>query len=461
MEDKTTEWLFTLLAYRNEQIPILDTIFIRDGKACKHVYSDIREVIMGKPVKPVAAIIQSLLSMHTTPSSIVCCFINSNNRKFFNKHELKGIIPKKIPVLNQIQLCFAIQGLQISPTYIFNLYLAQAKYKSKLFSKQNNQLNKIKNSFAHNYAKEVAYVILKAIELEENKTVLKLELEFVKDPNGKFYLHQVNQCIVIRKKKLQNSTFNSLEDLNYFMSQFHEKKTKNFFEGPKCPVISDKKINYSRISIESLVSEEDDENIEKTKNELRSISRNSVSSRSSFDESSRKASVLKPESGTFSGRGLRKSEFFIAMAKEKNSKQIDDDIEDSLDCSRPNAQFLEIISRQMIRGNKTSRPISPEFDEIKKQMRILNEKLSLTPSNGKTFDYNIKGFPMIKVSPDPLCLNTEATSTRMSIHKFPVLSRRVSMYKSPSLIEKLKPVELRNIKFKEIPKRLTRGVLSK
>ena len=446
MEDKTTEWLLTLLSYRKEQIPILNTIFIRDDKACKYIFNDVRETIKEKTSKPIAAIIQSLLSTQLSYSSILCCFIKNSHRKFFNKHDLKTIVSKKMPKLDQIQLCYTIQGIQSCPTYVFCLYFNQNKYTSKLFSKQNNQLDKIKNSFTHNYAKEIAYVILKAVESEENKRVLKLEIEFVKDSNGKLYLHQINECKIIKMNKLQNSNFNSLDDLNYFISQFHEKKTKKFYESPGFPVNADKVRHYSRISIDSIPSE-DEENQEANKIILRPNSRNSMSSRSSIDRLSRRTSSIKQES-MIPGRLMRKSAVFVGTLKERKYIHDEDTIEDSWDYGHFNVHFLEVISRQMIRENNPKRSNSPGLEEIKQQMRLINEKLSLAPICGKTFDYNYKGFPLIKVSSDPMFLNTEATSTR------------VSMQRSPSLFGKLQPITMKRFSYKEIPKKLTRGVLS-
>jgi hypothetical protein len=393
MEDKSTEWVIMLLACVGEQVPILNTVILRDGRAVKYIYNDARGIVQQKPSKSVVALITSLVTTNVMSSSIMCCLIKDSKKSFIKKKDLKTVLNSKLQSLNQIQLCYNIHGLEQSPSYIISVYFCSNKYKSEFYSKTKNNKEVIKNTFTNYYAKEIASSIIKAIDLTEKKKVLKLEIEFLKDTYGKIYLHQVNQCKIISHSKLSDYNFASLVDLNSFITLFKRKKSKTLYESPlKVP---EKVANISKISIESLENEEN----QGLKIDTRSNSRISLtSSRSSIDPHSQRASsiVFEPE---VIKTPLRKSGKFIGTLKARMKSSNDDDVEDSWDYGNGNVQFLEMLSRQLIKENNFKRPISPATEELKQQIRMLNEKLSLSPSN-KVFDYPAAGLPSIKISAD-------------------------------------------------------------
>ena len=453
MEDKSTEWILTLLAFRTEQISVLDTIIIRNGKAFRHIFNDIRETIIESSTKPLAASIQSLLNTQVNLSTIMCCLIHGSHRKFFSKRELKALAAKKLPKIDQIQICNHIQGIQISPTYILQVYLSKDKYTSTLLSKENDESQRIKNTFNHSYAKEVASVIINAIESEENKRVLKMVLEFVKDFCGKLYLHQVNLCKVFPICRLQETSFNSLEDINYFINQYRGLRYKNLGTNLVSAMNPEKVLNFSKISIDSLDSEnekEDDEELEKikSKNKRKSSSRISANgSKSRSERSTRRASSIKIESPACSRRSSRNSAVGIGTMKQRGMKD-DEQLEDSWEYGNCNVHFLEMISRQMIREENFNRPISPESEELKQRIRVVYEKMSLTPSLPKVYNFASPGIPIIRVSSDPVFFSPTPLSTRSNLNR------------ESLSFGHLKFVTNRGSAVKTLPSLITKGVLA-
>lgn len=442
MEEKSTEWVFALLAYRGEQISVIDTILVREQKASQHIFNDIRETIIEGTTKPLATSIQSLLNLQVHPSTIMCCLIRKTYRKFLTKRELKAISAKKFPKIDQLQICHHILGIQTTPTYLLQLFYFNNKYKSILLSKEHGQLLRIKNIFTHSYLNEVASVIVKAIDSQENKQVLKMELEFIKDNCNKMYLHQVNSCIVLPKAKIQDIVIESLKDLDYFIQKFKAVKHKNIYLSPLYP--SEKQMNTSKISIESFDSDNEEDIENKSEQIIQNGSRLSVNSLcSSSSRSTRRASSIKLDSDSFSRRSTRKSNLFIGTMVHNNHIFDTKDRDDSADYGNCNIHFLEMISRQMIKEANFNRPISPGPDELKQQIRMVYEKMSLTPSHSKVFNYN-SSFPMIKVSPDPAFSHNVRNS---EIGLLPNLRKK-------SISQKI-------LNLKPIRKELAKGVLSR
>ena len=459
MEDKTTEWILTLLAFKAEQISVLDTIIIRDEKACRHIFNDIRETIIETSTKPLTASIQSLLNIQVNLSTVMCCLIRGSHRKFFTKREIKSLAAKKLPKIDQIQICNHIQGIQISPTYILQVYLTKDKYKSTLLSKENGEIQRIKNTFNHIYAKDVATVIIKAIESEENKRVLKMELEFVKDFYGKLYLHQVNICKVFPISRLQDVSFNSLEDINYFISQYRGLKYKSLGTYSMPSINPEKVLNFSKISIDSLDSEsevqdEDDEELEKSQSKHKTNSKSKSNSGISVEGSrkrgeriTKRASSIKLESPVFSRRSSRKSGIGIGTMKQRSIKD-DEELEDSWEYGDCNVHFLEMVSRQMIREENFNRPISPESEELKQRIRVVYEKMSLTPNLAKVYNFSSPGIPVIRVTSDPSFVTRNSLSTRSDLNR-----ESLSFGHSRLVTSKCSAV-------KALPSIITKGVLA-
>ena len=148
----------------------------------------------------------------------------------------------------------------------------------------------------------------------------------------------------------------------------------------------------------------------------------------------------------FTRKSMRKSVGILGTTKARSSKATeDDDIDDSWDYGNGNVHFLELISRQMIKENSHDRPISPANDELKQQIRMLNEKMSLTPNAGKVFEFRSSKLPIIKISPAGDLLQLPKSHGKSDCGQLPDINFMKTPLKKSSSIKELKPELTRSV----------------
>ena len=410
MEEKSNSWVFTLLSSRKEQIPILDTIIFLEGHPYKTLTNKYTTEIHENKSKPLETLLSTFSSLDCLPSKMILCLIQKNSCKYIKKGEIRSLPRETFNITDQVQLLYTKKNLKYCSSIICDISYIDQGYKIDILVKKKSELTKLNDPLVKNNAKEICGRIIRAIKFEESGQLLKLNIEFLKDSQNNLYLHQASNCTLALSFSSKHSSISSKEQLNEFLACGKKVRTKSLFESnPELEVNSeDFEINIESVDDKQVLKLPEPQNFLRPSKDVR-LKRRTLSNRvksTEFIRSDRKSTVM-------FGGGNRKPD--LIESEEK--------LEDSWDYGSLDVNFLEMISRQVIRGGNLARPISPTYEEIKSKMRQINEKYSLTPCEIRKPELK-SDFFKIKVNGEDLRKNIFSRNEKVSPFGLPLLSKK-------------------------------------
>ena len=184
MEEKKFPWILRLLSVNKPCIPILDTFALNKENIIAIFANDANSNIAQIPFKHfgfsktfecIKHLLKSKLSLQLNSAKHVF-FLHKGFRKEITTKKLKDYESKKIsiPTVSYIQS----SGQSIDKFIIYSVNYDRNGYKSSIIP--TNSSVRILDQ-----AKEISKVIISLTELSENKKVIKLQLELLKDKSQK------------------------------------------------------------------------------------------------------------------------------------------------------------------------------------------------------------------------------------------------------------------------------------
>ena len=210
MEEKKFPWILRLLSVNKPCIPILDTFALNKENIIAIFANDANSNIAQIPFKHfgfskafecIKHLLKSKLSLQLNSAKHVF-FLHKGFRKEITTKKLKDYESKKIsiPTVSYIQS----SGQSIDKFIIYSVNYDRNGYKSSIIP--TNSSVRILDQ-----AKEISKVIISLTELSENKKVIKLQLELLKDKSQKLWLGNVLLCQILQKDKILS--FRNLSDV--------------------------------------------------------------------------------------------------------------------------------------------------------------------------------------------------------------------------------------------------------
>jgi len=366
MEEKSNSWVLTLLSSRKEQIPIVDTIIFLEGRPYKTLSNKSTTEIHETQSKPLETLLSTFSSLDCLPSKTILCLFQKSLCNYIKKGEVRLLSRETFNNTDQVQLLYTKKNLKHSSSLICDISYINHRYKIEISAKNKSGLTKLNNPPVKSKAKEICAKIIRAIKFEESGQLLKVKIEFFMDSQNNLYLHQATNCILALSFSSKHNSLCSKEEFNDFLSSGKKVRTKSLFErNPELQELEgDFEISFDSIDDEQVLKLPEPQNNLRPSKDARLKRRTLNSHVKSFEfiRTDRKATIMP-------GVTNRKPDLI----------ESEDKFEDSWDYGSMDVNFLEMISRQAIRGGNLPRPISPTYDEIKSKMKQINEKYSFAP----------------------------------------------------------------------------------
>ncbi|CAG9322597.1 unnamed protein product [Blepharisma stoltei] len=223
METRGYKWLLKALAWKKTQLKVLETYLVRQGIVEAKIYTDSLGRVKSK--KNIASghltisdAMNDFLSQHTqlirTSGETLAIVYHRNGRLFLSRQSVMDFIQKP----NGTPSVFAVQKMEPHlddqyGIYSLRIFYLNHQYDTEFTIIKEKSRKKVKDKVSFQQIKDIGIVILRTIEEIERKRLLSLDLEFIKDENGNFWLAFCSDCKVIDPEICLTKDFSSLKDI--------------------------------------------------------------------------------------------------------------------------------------------------------------------------------------------------------------------------------------------------------